>query len=187
VNFSFSRILLFTGLAAIQFEFDCDDERMRCRGASVDRGAGFVPDRIRGSVGWNTFAMSMAEDDTDSLPVRSCAAEKEGRKRLLGVLDPLTAGDVSEKISSPFAEGPAEEKVDPFWDLLSVDELPDRFRRMYFSIASASRSRMRVAMGDSEIVGGSGALSRDDDGGDDTTNVPELVPESMLLDRLDGI
>jgi hypothetical protein len=131
--------------------------------------------------------MRMADDDTDSLPVRSCAAEKEGRKRLLGVLDPLTAGDVSEEMSSPLAEGPAEEKFDPFWDLLSVDELPDLFRRIYFSIASASRSRMRVAIGDSEIVGGRGALSRDDDGGDDTTNELELAVESMLLERVGGI
>ena len=127
----------------------------------------------------------MGDDDTDSLPVRSCAAEKEGRRRLRGVLEPLAAGDVREEMSSPLEEGPADEKFDPFWDLLSVDELPDRLRRIYFSMASASRSRIRVAMGDSEMVGGTGALSRDD-GGDDTTNVLEVPAESTVLERLEG-
>lgn len=56
-------------------------------------------------------------------------------------------------ISSPFAGGPTFE---PFCDLLSVEEvpwLPLRFRLKYFSIASASRSRIRFAIGDSADAG----------------------------------
>lgn len=74
---------------------------------------------------------------------RAVAAEPEFEC----AVDSLDA-DAREARSSPFAEGPADEKenVDPFWDFGSVDWLPLRLRRMYFSIASASRSRMREAI-----------------------------------------
>jgi hypothetical protein len=74
----------------------------------------------------------------------------EGRNRRRGVLDPLEVN--SAEISSPFAEGPTLEKFDPF----SVPELPLRFRLRYFSIASASRSRMRVAIADAGLLDSEG-------------------------------
>lgn len=73
----------------------------------------------------------------------------DGRNRR-GVVDPL--GGRLVDTSSSCNEGhaaPADE--DPFCDLLSVEDvpwLPLRFLFMYFSIASASLSRTRVANGD---------------------------------------
>jgi hypothetical protein len=82
--------------------------------------------------------------------VRSCAAEADGRRRR-GVTVPLATW-ARDEMSSPSAEGPAEEKNEPFADLLSVEELPERVRAfMYFSRASASRSRIRFATGDSAV------------------------------------
>jgi len=83
--------------------------------------------------------------------VLSCAADAEGRN-FRGVTDPL----ISAVISSPLEEGPADAKYEPFWDLLSVEAvpwLPLRFRFRYFSIASASLSRMRFATGDNAETG----------------------------------
>jgi hypothetical protein len=50
-----------------------------------------------------------------SCAVLNWAADREGRSRLRVVLAPFVVGDVKELMSSPFAEGPAEEKFDdPF-------------------------------------------------------------------------
>jgi len=127
---------------------------VRCRGLRGDfETVGLVPDRLRKSAVCGDKAVAIT--DGGSGVVLSCAAEKEVRSRLRGVVEPLIGGDVNEAMSSPFADGPAEENCDPFCDLASVDEvpwLPLRFRFIYFSMASASRSRMRVATGDSEKV-----------------------------------
>jgi hypothetical protein len=94
---------------------------------------------------------------------RSCAAENEGRKRRRAAIDPLTSG--SEARSSPFTDGPEETRVLPTGApgegeetpdsvvLTSVDPLPLRFRRRYASIALASCSRTRDAIGDSADAG----------------------------------
>jgi hypothetical protein len=89
-------------------------------------------------------------------------------------------------ISSPFAEGPAEVKLFPFCDLLSVDAvpaLPLRFLLMYFSISSASRSRMRFTIGDSELGCTRGGLSVSPCEGPGEGKVPVLLAEDMLSDR----
>jgi hypothetical protein len=128
-----------------KWDVDWEDDRVRCNAGLV--GPGFVPDLIRGSgVGAALFVTT----GSSSALVLNCAADTDGRKSFRGVDDPLGI-DVNDVISSPFAEGPAEEKDDdPFCDLLSVSELPDRLRFMYFCIASASRSRTRFAIGDRE-------------------------------------
>jgi hypothetical protein len=142
-------------------------------------GPGFVPDRMRDSGCGDGFFLTPGGG---SAVVLNCAADNEGLNIFRGVDDPLD-GDVS--MSSPFMEGPTEEKDDPFWDLLSVEELPDRLRLINFSIASASRSRMRVATGERENVWLAGALSNDGCmGGDATENVLVLPAEEILTDRL---
>jgi hypothetical protein len=85
-------------------------------------------------------------------------------------------------MSSPLAEGPADEKVDPVCDFVSVEALPLRFRLMYFSIASASRSRIRVAIGDRAAAG----LCKGATGGpgEETENVPVLLAEDMFPEVL---
>jgi hypothetical protein len=100
---------------------------------------GLVPARWRSSVG---------EEFDASGPLRSWEAETDGRNRRC---IPSVFFDMlfREVMSSPLAEGPADEKLlEPFCDLLSVDVLPLRVRRMYFSIASASRSRILVITGE---------------------------------------
>lgn len=91
--------------------------------------------------------------------LRSCAAENEGRKRRRAAIDPLTSGN--EARSSSFTVGPegiallprgGEETIDSVV-LTSVDPLPLRFRRRYASIAFASCSRTRDAIGDSADTG----------------------------------
>ena len=67
--------------------------------------------------------------------------------------------EVRAEISSPFADGPTLEKLvfDPLCDLVSVEavpELPLRARLKYFSIASASLSNIRVAIGDNVLLFG---------------------------------
>lgn len=83
--------------------------------------------------------------------MRNCVAEMEDRRRR-GVEDPLAAKlGLREVISSPFAEGPAEEK-DPLCDRFSVEVVPWlslRLRLRYFSMASASLSRTLLANGES--------------------------------------
>jgi len=85
--------------------------------------------------------------------LRSCAAEAEGRNRRRGATDPTVTSEFKGLRSSPSGAGPAEEL---FWDCVSVDAvvaLPLRWRNLYFSIASASRSLMRVAIGDKADAG----------------------------------
>jgi hypothetical protein len=145
---------------------EVEDERLKCKGLRGDLGIiGLVPARLRTSAVCGDKVV--APIDGDSGVVLNCAAEKEVRSRLRGVVEPLIGGDANEVMSSPFADGPAEEKCDPFCDLASVDEvpwLPLRFRFIYFSIASASRSRIRVAIGDNEKGGPAARTDEDCEG-----------------------
>jgi hypothetical protein len=111
---------------------------------------GFVPARLRNVSGGVTPVVIIEGGCVFAL---NCAADTEGRNCFRGVLAPLTISGVSDVISSPLADGPADEKIDPVCDFVSVDALPLRFRRMYFSIASASRSSIRVAIGESVADG----------------------------------
>ena len=134
---------------------DVEVERLRIGAGMSDDvlglvAVGLVPERLRNVSGGVTLVVIMEGGCVFAL---NCAADTEGRKFFRGVLVPLTGRDVSDDISSPLADGPADEKVDPFCDFVSVDALPLRFRRMYFSIASASRSSIRVAIGDSAAAG----------------------------------
>ena len=113
--------------------------------------------------------------------LRSCAADNEGRNTFRGVLVPLARFDESDDISSPLADGPADEKVDPFCDLVSVDALPLRFRLIYFSMASASRSRIRVAIGD-RAAAGLGMTGASGGPGEDAEKVPVLLVEDTFPD-----
>ena len=70
---------------------------------------------------------------------RSCWADVEGRNLLVAFT--ILEGSIRE-------DNVSIANVDPFWDLVSVEEVPWlslRLRRMYCSIAFASRSRTRVA------------------------------------------
>lgn len=98
------------------------------------------------------------------------------------MVEPLSGGEINEAMSSPLADGPAEEKFEPFCDFASVEEvwLPLRFLLMYFSIASASRSRIRVAMGDSEKVGPVAASKEDCVGAGDCEKVLLLAEEACM-------
>lgn len=128
MKFSGSSKTLESGLMKERGEFDVEDDRVRSGiGESGSGGGrvvlGFVPDRFRTSDCGSESSDEVTMDGV-SCVVRSCAAEKEGRSRLRGVVDPLIGRDVSEVMSSPFAEGPAEEKFDPFCDFVSVEEVP---------------------------------------------------------------
>lgn len=112
--------------------------------------AGLVPDRLRGSP-W------LGGTDSGWGFVRNCAAEADGRKRRRGATEPIVPIDDSAEISSvSFGGGAGGGDVDSLWEGLSVDAvvaLPLRCRSLYFSIASASRSRIRVAIGDNADAG----------------------------------
>lgn len=147
---------------------------------------GFVPDLFReASASDDCVVTGTMEGD-----VRNCAAEKDGRNRLRGVVDPAIAKE-SAVISSPLEEGPAELKFSPDCDLLSVEDVPPlplRFRLMYFSISSASRSRIRVTIGDNDDVGGGGGLRNSvcEGPGEGSEKVPLLLAEEMLSGRCGG-
>lgn len=123
----------------------------------------------------------------------SCAADHDGRNRLRGDVEPVIANELSAVISSPFADGPADVKLDAgtTCDLaLSVEEvspLPLRFRLLYFSISSASRSRIRSTMGDKNddlCVGAWGFNNVGCEGpGEDTETVPLLLAEDTFSGR----
>lgn len=116
--------------------------------------AGLVPDRFRsiscceeGELWGNVRACGL---------LRSCAAEAEGRNRRRGATEPTVTSEFNGLISSKGWDGPAEDGFDPFCEWASVEAvvaLPLRCRSLYFSIASASRSLMRVAIGDSADAG----------------------------------
>ena len=106
---------------------------------------GFVPARLRNTSD-DAFVVTM---NGGFGLVRSWEADIEVRNRRRDGTVPAGGND---EISSPLADGPAEDGFED-WDLTSVDALPLRFRRMYFSIALASCSRMRVAIGDSADAG----------------------------------
>lgn len=130
-------------------------ERLRIGGGLRDAGlglvaVGLVPARLRNVSGGVTLVVII---EGVSVCALNCAADKEGRNFFRGVLAPLGGREARDVMSSPLADGPADEKIDPVWDFVSVDALPLRFRLMYFSIASASRSRIRVAIGDSAAAG----------------------------------
>jgi hypothetical protein len=106
-----------------------------------------VPDRVR----------SISRDDEpfmefDVLSL-SWAADAEGRSKRRGATDPFTNDRISslvvaEPTDEPFCDGAVSADV-----VLEVPALPLRFLNLYFSIASASRSSIRVAMGDNTLEG----------------------------------
>lgn len=88
------------------------------------------------------------------LDVRNCAADADDLS-ILGVVEPLNTVD----ISSPLADRPAVAYWELLCDLFSVDVvpwLPLLVRFKYLSIASASLSLIRLAIGDNpdEKLGG---------------------------------
>lgn len=94
-----------------------DDERVRIGVGDKEGGLGFtlvglVPERLRKeSGGDDTLVVIIAGG---CVKLRSCAADAEGLNIRRGVLVPLAVFDARAVISSPLAEGPAPEKVDPF-------------------------------------------------------------------------
>lgn len=135
--------------------------------------AGLVPERFR-DVSWDACVVTM---NGGLGLVLSCAADSDGRSRRLGV-GPLAGNDA---ISSPLAEGPADDGFDEFWDLTSVDPLPLRLRRRYFSIAFASCSRTRLAIGERADAGLIGCSELEENAGrgegEGTENVPVLLED----------
>lgn len=123
----------------------------------------------------------------------SCAADHDGRNRLRGDVEPVIANELSAVISSPFADGPADVKLDIGTTCglaLSVEEvspLPLRLRLLYFSISSASRSRIRSTMGDKndDLCVGAWAFSNVgcDGPGEGTERVPLLLAEDTFSGR----
>lgn len=110
------------------------------------RCSGSVPDRLRDSDCRVEFG-----DTRGCGAARNCAAEADGRSIRRGATDPTVTSDCKDAISSSPDFLPLDDTADPFSDGVSVDvvaALPLRCRSLYFSIASASRSRMRLAMGD---------------------------------------
>ena len=106
---------------------------------------GFVPD-LDLSISWLLLLIN-----PNPLPLfLSCAALAEGLSNLLGCTDPFTSefiGGTTSSRSTPFRC-----PIDSVCDGVSVEvvpALPLRFLRLYFSIASASLSNIRVAIGDS--------------------------------------
>lgn len=100
-------------------EYDVEGERSWSeRGESDGLEPGLVPDLLR------TSSMPFSGGSSDSGVVLSCAADIEGRNRLRGVTEPLIERGVNDVMSSPFAEGPAEEKCDPLCDMASEEEAP---------------------------------------------------------------
>lgn len=158
--------------------------------ASGDRGEpgfvadGLVPARCLGVMSCEGVC---AVTTKGCLPwPRSCAADKEGRRRRRGATDPLIFGN--EVRSSPFTDGPEETGVlsstADSTVLASVDPLPLRFRRMYASMALASCSSTRDAIGDSADAGletedKSELLEYERAGvGEEARNVPVLFDEA---------
>lgn len=110
--------MLPSALLRVRGEVDMDDDRSRS--GNVGRGAvGLVPDRLRFSEDEGRLVMMLRASGF----VRSWAADMDGRS-LRGVTDPLAPTRVKDETSSPLEEGPAEEKNEPFCDLLSVEEVP---------------------------------------------------------------
>lgn len=122
-------------------------EREDCPGRTL---LGFVPALFRDA----SLCAGCVGIGTEEGEVRSCAAEKDGRRSLREAIVPVIASEEMLSSSSPLAGDPTEPNVSPACDLLSVEDvpaLPLRFRLMYFSISSASRSRIRFTMGDSDV------------------------------------
>lgn len=112
--------------------------------------SGSVPDRFRVS-SWREAEVEFGDIMGWGVP-RNCAAEADGRSsRRRGATDPTVTRDWRDAMSSS-PDFPPDDTAEPFSEGVSVEAvaaLPLRCRSLYFSIASASRSRMRVAMGDS--------------------------------------
>lgn len=150
---------------------------------------GFVPARFREASTCDACGGTAAVEGA----FRSCAADHDGRnRRLRGVVEPVMAMVPRAVISSPFDDGPADVKPGGGATcdlLLSVDEVPPlplRFRRLYFSISSASRSRIRLTMNEA-CVGVGGFSNRDCGGpGEGSENVPLLLAEDALSSRCCG-
>ena len=108
---------------------------------------GFVPD-LDLSISWLLRLIN-----PNALPLLlSWAALAEGLSNLLGCTEPFTnefIGGTTSSRSTPFRC-----PIDSVCDGASVEvvpALPLRFLRLYFSIASASLSNIRVAIGDSVL------------------------------------
>ena len=120
-----------------------DEERVRAGpGASVIGIGrvildGLVPDRLRNDSELVGVAPVVIIEGVGCVFDLNCAADADGRNIFREVMAP--PADIEggrDIISSPLAEGPTDEKFDPLCDFVSVEPLPLRFRRKYFSIAS---------------------------------------------------
>lgn len=101
-------------------DFDVEDERVsNGRGEVPFRVVeGLVPERFR--LMDSCLGVTLPEPEEFCIcVVLSCAADTDGRS-FRGVIVPL----MRAVISSPLADGPADAKCDPFWDLVSVDAVP---------------------------------------------------------------
>ena len=135
---------------------------------------GFVPD-LDLSISWLLLLIR-----AKPFPLfRSCAALAEGLSNLLGRTEPFTSefiGGMTSSRSNPFSR-----PIDSACDGASVEvvpALPLRFLSLYFSIASASLSNIRVAIGDSVfcVVGSPVCAERGGEG-----------MEKLLADAEDGL
>ena len=136
---------------------------------------GFVPD-LDLSISWLLLLINPSP-----LPLLlSWAALAEGLNNLLGCTEPFTnefIGGTTSSRSTPFRY-----PLDSVCDGVSVEvvpALPLRFLFLYFSIASASLSNIRVAIGDNVFcVDGTPEFTENE--GEGTENVLE-VPEDIWL------
>ena len=119
-----------------------DEERVRAGpGASVIGIGrvildGLVPDRLRNDSELVGVAPVVIIEGVGWVFDLNCAADADGRNIFREVMALADIEGGRDIISSPLAEGPTDEKFDPLWDFVSVEPLPLRFRRKYFSIAS---------------------------------------------------
>lgn len=126
-----------------ELELLVDEERVRAGPGERVIGfgrvmlEGLVPDRVRNESAVVGVAPVVIIEGVGCVYDLSWAADAEGRNIFRGVVLPLAGTEGGrDMISSPLADGPTDEKFDPLCDLVSVEPLPLRFRRRYFSIAS---------------------------------------------------
>lgn len=130
---------------------------------------GFVPD-LDLSISW----LLLLTNPSPPPLLLSCAALAEGLSNLL---------DCTEAFTSEFIGGTTSSRSTPFncptdsvCDGASVEvvpALPLRFLRLYFSIASASLSNIRVAIGDSVFcIGMPEFTEREGEGAENVLEVP---------------
>jgi len=104
-------------LAIDRRDFDIEEDLVSSGIGETPPRAVLVLDLVRMSTGGIPFPGP--DVVFEGCVVRSCAADTEGRS-LRGVTEPL----INAVMSSPLADGPADAKVESFWDLVSVDEVP---------------------------------------------------------------